>query len=178
LALPPLLASLPWLLLLPVLTLPAFPWLAGLAGVATADAVSLDGGVDVVDDVVDGLPQSLWAAAETASPWPGPGGVSWATPETNSPWLVTSAGHGIVAGLVAAAVLLVDDASLELVVGAAVDDVDDDVDDEVDGVVEEDDVADDVDVGGADVVVDAAVVVVEDGFGGAKGVSAGVPDGP
>jgi hypothetical protein len=73
LALPPLLASLRWLLLLPVL---AFPWLAGLAGVATAEAVSLDGGVDEVGDAVDGLPQSLWAAAETASPWPGPGGVS------------------------------------------------------------------------------------------------------
>jgi hypothetical protein len=89
--------------------------------------------------------------------------------------LVTSAGHGIVAGLVAAAVLLVDDASLELVVGAAVDDVDDDVDE----VVEEDDVDGDVEVGVADVVEDATVVVVEDGFGGAKGVSAGgVPDGP
>jgi hypothetical protein len=36
----------------------------------------LDGVVDVVVDLVDGLPQSLWAAAETVSPWSGPGGVS------------------------------------------------------------------------------------------------------
>jgi hypothetical protein len=76
-------------------------------------------------------------------------------------------------------VLFVDgDGSLELVVGASVEDVDDDVD----AVVELDDVEvddDDVDVELEDEVDDAIVDVVLDGSGGAKGVSAGgVPEGP
>jgi hypothetical protein len=99
---------LPWFSLLPFA-----PLLVGtvLTGV---DPVSLDGGVVPAGSLV-GLPQSLCAAAETVSPWPGPGGVFWATPDTNSPWFVTPAGHGIEVGLVDAAVVLVE-------LGGAVDD--------------------------------------------------------
>ena len=35
--------------------------------------------------VVVGLPQSLWAAADTMRPWSGPGGVDRATPDTYWP---------------------------------------------------------------------------------------------
>jgi hypothetical protein len=58
--------------------------------------------------------------ADTASPWPGPGGVAWATSETASPWLLASSGHTtLVAGLAAGWLVLLVGASLDDVVGAS-----------------------------------------------------------
>jgi hypothetical protein len=78
LLLPALLLSSPLLLLSALLALAATPPLAflWLPADVPVEGASLDGGVDVAVDSVDGLPQSLWAAAETACPWSGPGGVS------------------------------------------------------------------------------------------------------
>jgi hypothetical protein len=88
--------------------------------------------------------------AETASPWPGPGGVSWATWDTASPWLAASAGHTTLdGGLCCGALELVVDASVDDVVGASVElvvDVLDDVDvDDVDVDEDEDEVDDEED---------------------------------
>src|SRR6185436_6651082 len=46
-------------------------------------------------------PEWSWAAADTAAPWPGPGGVACATRETRCPWVSHGAADGAaVAGIV------------------------------------------------------------------------------
>ncbi|HKA04950.1 MAG TPA: hypothetical protein VKD67_11485, partial [Acidimicrobiales bacterium] len=53
--------------------LPGWPVL--LEATVDAGGLSLDGGVEPAADSVGALPQSLCAAADTASPCPGPGGT-------------------------------------------------------------------------------------------------------
>jgi hypothetical protein len=60
---------------------------AVLSVLSALSALSLAPGV--------GIPQSLWAAAETSAPWSAPVTLwSLATDDTYWPWFLTSAGHG------------------------------------------------------------------------------------